>query len=164
MAPSRPLVYWDACCFLSYLSGDPSRSVLRTLMEDARAGGILLVTSAISIAEVAYLAPEGLSRPLDRTIEEKIERMWGWVQAIRIVETHAGIGRRARDLLRHALAHSWERNARDAIHLASAQLAGATTVHTYYQKWDHFSQLIERSVERPNSLYVTQAGPGRGAS
>lgn len=75
MAASRPLVYWDACCFLSYLSGDPSRSVLRTLMEDAKAGGILLVTSAISIAEVAYLAPEGLGRPLDQAIEAKIESM-----------------------------------------------------------------------------------------
>ena len=164
MAASRPLVYWDACCFLSYLSGDPSRLVLRRLMEDAKAGGILLVTSAISIAEVAYLAPEGLGRPLDQAIEAKIESMWRWVQAIRIVDTHAGIGRRARDLLRHALVHGWERNARDAIHLASAQQAGATTVHTYDAKWDRFSPLIGTNVERPNLLYVTQAGPGTGTS
>ena len=164
MADSRPLVYWDASCFLSYLSGDPSRLVLRTLMEDAKAGGILLVTSAISIAEVAYLAPEGLGRPLDQAIEAKIESMWRWVQAIRIVDTHAGIGRRARDLLRHALVHGWERNARDAIHLASAQHAGAVTIHTCDAKWDRFSQLIGTTVVRPDSLYVMQAGPGTSAS
>ena len=164
MADSRPLVYWDSCCFLSYLGGDPSRPELRTLMSDAKAGGILLVSSAISIAEVACLALEGLGRPLDQTIEEKIERMWGWVQAIRIVETHAGIGRRTRDLLRHALAQGWERNARDAIHLASAQHAGVDTVHTYDAKWDRYSSQIGSKVERPNLLYVTQAGPQTSTS
>lgn len=164
MVGSRPLLYWDSCCFLSYLGGDPSRPELRTLMEDAKAGGILLVTSAISIAEVAYLAPEGLGRPLDQATESKIESMWRWVQAIRIVETHAGIGRRARDLLRHALEQGWERNARDAIHLASAQHAGATTVHTYDEKWDRYSPLIGTCVVRPNLLYVTQTGPPTSAS
>lgn len=161
MAASRPLVYWDSCCFLSYLSGDSSRSVLRTLMEDAKAGGILLVTSAISIAEVAYLAPEGRGRPLDQATEAEIESMWRSIQAIRIVETHAGIGRRARDLLRHALENGWERNPRDAIHLASAQHAGATTVHTYDEKWDRFAPLIGTTVVRPDLLYVTQAVPPR---
>ena len=133
-------------------------------MNDARAGGILLVTSAISIAEVAYLAPEGLGRPLDQAIEDKIEGMWQWRQAIRMVETHAGIGRRARELLRHALGNGWERNPRDAIHLASAQHAGATTVHTYDKKWDRFEPLIGTTVGRPNLLYVTQAVPGASAS
>ena len=138
--------------------------VLRTLMEDAKAGGILIVTSAVSIAEVAYLAPEGLGQPLDRATEAKIESMWRWVQAIKIVETHAGIGRRARDLLRHALEHGWERNARDAIHLASAQHSGATTVHTYDEKWDRYSPLIGTPVVRPDLLYVTQTGPPTSAS
>lgn len=133
-------------------------------MNDAKAGGILLVTSAISIAEVAYLAPEGLGQPLDQAIEDKIEDMWRWRQAIRIVETHAGIGRRARDLLRHALEHGWQRNARDAIHLASAQHADVAAVHTYDAKWDRYSSLIGSKVERPNLLYVTQAGPQTSTS
>ena len=159
MADSRTRVYWDSCCFISYLDGDPSRPELRTLMRDAQAGGLLIVTSALSIAEVAYLAPEGVGQPLCQDIENKIEGMWGWVHAIRIVEVHAGIARRARELLRHALAQEWERSPRDAIHLASAQQSEVEAVHTYDPKWDRFSDLIGPKVQRPNFLYVTKVKP-----
>ena len=159
MASDRPQLYWDSCCFLSFLQGDSTRTELQTLMADARAGGVLIVTSTISVAEVAYLAPEGLGLPLDRDVERQIEDFWRSGQAIRFVEVDAGIAARARTLLRHALSQGWERNPRDALHLASAQQASVSTIHTYDERWDRYAQLIGRTVERPNLLYVSQAAP-----
>jgi len=159
MAPDRSQLYWDSCCFLSFLQGDPSRRELQTLMADAQAGGVLIVTSTISVAEVAYLAPEGPGRPLDPGVERQIEGLWRSGRAIRFVEVDAGIAARARTLLRHALAQGWQRNPRDALHLASAQLASVSTVHTYDERWDRYAGVIGRAVERPNLLYVSQAAP-----
>lgn len=159
MASDRPRLYWDSCCFISYLNGDATRSELRTLMADAQAGGVLIVTSAISVAEVAYVAPESPGRPLDPDVERRIEDMWRWRQAIRLVEVQAGLAARARALLRHALTNGWERNPRDAIHLASARQVSASTVHTYDQRWDRYAQVIGRNIERPDLLYVSQAAP-----
>ena len=120
---------------------------------------MLIVTSAISVAEVAYLAPEGPGRPLDLTVERRIEDMWRWGHAIRLVEIHTGVAARARALLRHALTQGWERSPRDALHLASAQESSVDTVHTYDVRWDRFANEIGRRVERPNLLYVSQAAP-----
>ena len=128
-------------------------------MADAEASGILLVTSIISVAEVAYLAPEGPGLPLDPDVERRIENLWRSRQAIRFVEVDAGVAARARTLLRHALTQGWERNPRDALHLASAQQAPVSTIHTYDQRWDRYAHLIGRAVERPNLLYVSQAAP-----
>ena len=128
-------------------------------MADAEAGGVLIVTSIISVAEVAYLAPEGPGLPLDPDVERRIENLWRSRQAIRFVEVDAGVAARARTLLRHALTQGWQRNPRDALHLASAQQAPVSTIHTYDQRWDRYAHLIGRSVERPNLLYVSQAAP-----
>ncbi len=159
MASDRPRLYWDSCCFISYLNGDRTRSELRTLMADAQTSGVLIVTSAISVAEVAYVAPEAPGRPLDPDVERRIEDMWRWRQAIRLVEVQAGLAARARALLRHALTNGWERNPRDAIHLASAQQVSASTVHTYDERWDRYARVIGRNIERPDLLYVSQAAP-----
>ena len=159
MASNRPELYWDSCCFLSFLQGDSTRTELQALMADAEAGGVLIVTSTISVAEVAYLAPEGPGLPLDPDVERQIEDLWRSRQAIRFVEVDAGVAARARTLLRHALTQGWERNPRDALHLASAQQAPVSTIHTYDERWDRYARLIGRAVERPNLLYVSQAAP-----
>ena len=128
-------------------------------MADAETGGVLIVTSTISVAEVAYLAPEGPGLPLDPDVERQIEDLWRSRQAIRFVEVGAEVAARARTLLRHALTQGWERNPRDALHLASAQEASVSTIHTYDERWDRYARLIGRVVERPNLLYVSQAAP-----
>ena len=46
-ASDRPRPYWDSCCFISYRNGGTTRSELSTLMADAQAAGMLIVTSAI---------------------------------------------------------------------------------------------------------------------
>ena len=128
-------------------------------MADAEGGGVLIVTSTISVAEVAYLAPEGLGLPLEPEVERRIEDLWRSRQAIRFVEVDAGVAARARTLLRHALTQGWQRDPRDALHLASAQQASVSTIHTYDEGWDRYAQVIGTNIERPNLLYVSQAAP-----
>ncbi len=105
------------------------------------------------------MAPEAAGQPLNPDAERRIEELWRWGQAIRLVEIHAGLAARARALLRHALTNGWERNARDALHLASAQQASAATVHTYDKNWYRYADLVGKRIERPNLLYVSQAAP-----
>ena len=108
MASDRPRLYWDSCCFISYLNGDRTRSELRTLMADAQASGVLIVTSAIFGRGSGVRCAGGAGPPaLDPDVERRIEDMWRWRQAIRLVEVQAGLAARARALLRHALTNGW---------------------------------------------------------
>ena len=50
-----PRVYWDANVMLSYLNAVPERlPVIEELLRQSRAAAIEIVTSALSIAEVAF--------------------------------------------------------------------------------------------------------------
>ena len=45
-------VYWDFCCFLSYLEGDARGEQLVGIAERAQLGELKIVTSALTLTEV----------------------------------------------------------------------------------------------------------------
>ncbi|MFN7310527.1 MAG: type II toxin-antitoxin system VapC family toxin, partial [Vampirovibrionales bacterium] len=45
-------VYWDADCFLSYLQREQTYENCAGILEEARAGNILIITSVFTITEV----------------------------------------------------------------------------------------------------------------
>lgn len=50
--------YWDSCVFLAWVKAEPGRvGHVDALIEDARAGRLEIVTSVISITEVALAGP-----------------------------------------------------------------------------------------------------------
>jgi len=51
-------IYWDSDCFLGWLKAESDKEELcGGILEEAEAGRILLVTSALTIAEVTNLTP-----------------------------------------------------------------------------------------------------------
>ena len=56
--PARPpRVYIDACVLLAYVGNEEGRAdTVQSILDDARNSRIELLTSALSITEVAYVA------------------------------------------------------------------------------------------------------------
>jgi len=54
--PDKPRrIYWDSCVLLSYVNGDDDRKdLLEQLFEEAEAEAIEILTSTLSVVEVAY--------------------------------------------------------------------------------------------------------------
>jgi predicted nucleic acid-binding protein len=123
-------VYWDSCVFLSYLNETPDRAPhIEALLTQAEAGKLEIVTSTVTIAEVAFAASEQISGALDPQIEAKIVALWG--PPIRMVEFHAPIGARAAQLVRDAMLRKTGLKPMDAIHLATAEQVGVHEFHSY---------------------------------
>lgn len=129
--PSRR-IYWDANCFLAYINGEADRlPMLDALFEEARRGEIAIVTSMVSLTEVAYEASEKESRQLSQRAEASIDALFDDRSVVSMVEYHQFVARDARRLIRQALAERWRLQPMDAIHLATALDARADEVHTY---------------------------------
>jgi predicted nucleic acid-binding protein len=134
--PDRPTkIYWDACVFLSFINGEPEErvNVIQQLMEEASTGKHEIVTSAVSIVEVAFGKAEQDGHAPNQETLEKIEQFWLPDSPIRLMEFHRLVARDARDLVRLAAITAEEVSLKplDAIHLASAQRLEVGDFHTY---------------------------------
>lgn len=146
MPESPARIYWDANVFLSYINGSPAERlpVLDALLDSASAGEIEIVTSAISIAEVAFARIEQTKRALDPDVEAAIDSLWSDRRTVKLADVHELIAREARTVMRSAVARGWSLKPLDAIHLASARRLGVAQFHTYDR------QLVRRMTD--NSL------------
>ena len=75
MPEPLPLLYWDACVFLSYINGTPEH--LRDIDPLLERSGqdFQIITSAITIVEVSFGKIEQDGKVLDPIIEEKIDAL-----------------------------------------------------------------------------------------
>lgn len=138
-----PLYYWDACVPLSYINGIPDRLQHIDAIMVKSGTDFQLITSVLSITEVAFAASEQANAILDASIEAKISKLWEAGSPIKLVEVYELIAIKAQQLMRLALANSWTLKPPDAIHLATADQLNVTEFHTYDQKLDKFSVLTE---------------------
>lgn len=130
----RPkIVYWDSCCFVSLIEGDPDRApVLSTMADSAERNEIEIYTSILSIVEVAFAKTERDGRLLEEEVEAKIDRLWRPGSPFKLVELFPALAVRARDLMRHVIPTGGKiPKPADAIHLVTAERIGATLFHTY---------------------------------
>lgn len=142
--------YWDACVFLSYINGVSDRlPVLDDFLSRARKAEFEIVTSTWSITEVAFAETERDNSALDPAIEAQIDRLWADRRAIKLIEVHEIIQRKARGLMREAIARGWSLKPGDATHLASAINTGAKRFLTYDGDLKKFAELIDMPVEEP---------------
>lgn len=135
MPGNRPSLYWDADVMLSYADENQAARwpVLDAiLLQSANLrGSHQIVTSVLSITEVAYVVSE-LTGGLDPNIDAKLDGFWQPDGAIQVCELHPAIARRARDLIRFAVQQHIKRlRPADAIHLATAMAMGVSEFHTY---------------------------------
>jgi predicted nucleic acid-binding protein len=134
------LVYWDSCVFVSYIEETPSRiGTLDAIVEEARQEHILILTSALSITEVAYAAQERTSGGPDPVALAMINDLWNDPTVVLVLEFNRVIAEQARDLVRRGLFEKRSLKASDAVHLATAVNRGVSDFHTYdgdILKWD----------------------------
>lgn len=118
--------YWDSDCFLGWLQAEPDKEAFcRQVLEEAEAGKILIVTSALTVAEVLALRGRPRVPPANRTQVEKFFRQ----PYIDVRSVTRRISETARDLV-------WDQgiDPKDAIHVATAIDAKLPLMNTFDDK------------------------------
>lgn len=152
MTANPPRIYLDACVLLSYVNDAPDRAdVVQSLLEDAEDGKVHLLTSNLSIAEVAYIASD--QEPSDGTDDEAtIDELWTPDSPVKLAEFTRLVAHRARSIIRKARDNETARvRSADAIHLATAEINECDRFCTYEGEsmrkgWD---PLIQAAVSEP---------------
>jgi predicted nucleic acid-binding protein len=131
LSDDKPLVYWDACVPLSYINEYQDRMPdIQGLLH--RSGkDFYLLTSILSIAEVAFAASEQGHKQLDPAQDERINALWRPGSPIQLVEIYQLIIEEAKALMRAAIPNGWSLKPPDAIHLATADKWKVAQFHTY---------------------------------
>jgi len=122
---SQELRYWDAACFLAYFQEEVDRvDSGEAVLEEAEKGNILIVTSALTLAEV--LAVRGKKRlPPNKELKGRVIDFFK-NEYIAVQNVTREVAELARDLV-------WDKGIKpkDAIHVASAIAAGCAVLETY---------------------------------
>lgn len=152
----RRYFYWDSNVFLAFINQEPDRvDIIDSLWaEIANENGSKIVTSSVSIVEVAAAAQERNSRQLDAQIEDKIDDMW-LDPTVLLTESPEVVMRNARKLMRDAIPNGWTLHPKDAIHLASAAwvdryIHPIAEFHTYDEKLTKFNAMTGLTICQPN--------------
>lgn len=142
--------YWDAVCFLHFVNGHPLYlPTLEAALEDSAKGNIRILTSTLSVVEVAFGASEQKAGKLDVAVEERINDLWRDSATIELVEYHGRIAYKARELMRSGMEQGWRIKPADAIHLATASVMEVDEIHTYEPKWKTYAELVNIPVMEP---------------
>ena len=131
--PAEPLrIYFDANVFLAYVGNEEGRAdTVQTLLDEARRGEVEILTSVLTIAEVAYGAQER-DTGLTEAGEEAIDQLWAPASPVTLVDVSQAVTRHARMMIRSAQVQGMTglRGA-DAVHLATARMFGCGRIFTY---------------------------------
>jgi predicted nucleic acid-binding protein len=147
-APKRS--YWDACVFLAWVNKEPDRvGVVDALLDSAGDGVIEIVTSVISITEVALAAPEQAAKVLSAAELARIDNLWKPRSPVKLAECHVLIATDARELMRKTTGDGWKLKAPDAIHLSTAVRLGCQEFLTYDSRLFKFDSIIGMPVKEP---------------
>lgn len=158
-----PRHYWDACVFASYIDGLPDRApIIHDLLQACSNGDVLIFTSHLSIAEVAFAETEKNKGALNADQEARIDALWMPPSKIKMVEVSEIIAYEARLLMRQGLPEGWALKPNDAIHLASAKHSQATRVCTYDKPLRKYKDRIGMEIDIPplaESLFGPMGSP-----
>ncbi len=122
---SREIRYWDSVVFLAYFLEEPGRvDSCAAILEEAEKGKILIVTSALTLAEVLALRGQPRISP-DANLKRKVTDFFK-NEYISVQNVTRQVAELARDLV-------WDHGImpKDAIHVASALAVEAPILETY---------------------------------
>ncbi|HXH58804.1 type II toxin-antitoxin system VapC family toxin [Iamia sp.] len=122
----------DASVLIAYIGEEPGRAdTVAALLEDARQGRVKLLTSVLSVTEVAYGAEEAAGG-LTAEGEAAIDKLWEPASPMTIVDVSQALTRAGRGLIRAAKQRQVSApGSIDALHLATAVLHGCKEIFTY---------------------------------
>ena len=129
--PEPARIYWDAAAWIAYIQkempgpdssfSEPRYEMCRTVLEQAEAGTVEIVTSAYTLAEVCKRAKDPTSPGID--LAAFFNRPY-----ILLTNVDKEVGLRAQNL---QLAGVGKLYPQDAVHLASALVANVPVFHTF---------------------------------
>ncbi|MDQ3410738.1 MAG: PIN domain-containing protein [Chloroflexota bacterium] len=145
-------IYWDAPVFLDYVNGDLEKLPVLDALRDRASprGDIEIVTSVLSITEVAFGHLDQTGRQFDPRIQATIDALWT-DPILAPVECYAGIAFEARDLVRSARRAGTDLKPADAIQLATARRVSVTEFHTYDKALFQYSRLVGSPIIEPRT-------------
>jgi predicted nucleic acid-binding protein len=122
---SREIRYWDSNCFLAYFHEEKGRvDCCEAVLEDAENGKILIVTSALTLAEVLALRGARRIKPTPAMKSKVIDFFKN--EYISVQNVTRQVAEMARDLV-------WDKGIKpkDAIHVAAALVVEAEIFETF---------------------------------
>lgn len=150
-ASNTPKVYLDACVLLAFVSGEEDRSdQITSLLEDADTGVLQILTSTLSITEVAYI--KSSQRVREERDDSEIEELWSPQSPIKLLEFSREVAFQARRIVRKVLALDIKRvRSVDAVHLATADFSECEHFFTYEREMTRtaWNSLVGAEVAEP---------------
>ena len=151
--PSRPpRVYIDANVLIAYVGNEENRvDTVHSILDDARDSKIKLLTSVLSITEVAYVATES-RETLSSDDDIAIDQLWTPASPITLVDFSETVARVARSVIRKAKSKRIRSvGSADAIHLATAALQDCDRFYTYENEARRkgWNRLVRSDVSEP---------------
>ena len=145
-------VYLDANVLIAYVADEEGRAdKVQSLLDDARDEKITLLTSVLSITEVAYIATE--QSDIDPVgSAETIDQLWVPASPINVVDVSTRIAREAREIIRQSKRRQKKVvKPADAIHLASASIHSCDRLFTYERDSTRrqWAELTRLTVDEP---------------
>ena len=143
-------VYVDANIIVHALAGrEPTSTLLRDLIARSRRGEITILTSVVSLVEVAYL------ERADAEDAKRLDTFWK-SGAVEIVQLGFNVANTARELVREFKRRTDRLEPMDAIHVASAHHAKASVLITTDPDFDQVVQYGKTIVRRLRVQRVRQ--------
>lgn len=122
MGKETPRIYWDSCCFIAILNAEQYAPTCISILNEAKAGDIELVISALTMAET--VRPRGAPSPLPKKHRTKVLDFFE-NDYIRLINFDREIARTSLDLC-----WEYDLHARDALHLAAALAVDCDALET----------------------------------
>jgi predicted nucleic acid-binding protein len=120
---ARELFYWDANAFLGLLNGETDKSsYCEAVIQQAQQGHVLIITSALTLAEVLFIKGQVKLDPAKR---QKVETFFR-AEYISVRNLTRAVSELARDVV-------WDSGIKpkDAIHVATAVFYKIPKLHTF---------------------------------
>jgi predicted nucleic acid-binding protein len=145
------LSYWDSCVFLAWVKEEPGRvGHVDALMDEETAGRLKIITSVLSITEVALAAAGKDPNALNADFLKKIDALWLPPSPVTLAEFHRLIAADARDLIRKSAGRLPTLKPPDAIHLSTVVRTGCDEFLTY-DDLSVYEPLVSIPICEPNS-------------